>query len=138
MKVFSSTIRLTTTEKLEEVRITDKVEAVVRESGIEEGTVFVSTGHTTAAIHLNNADKDIETDFQDFLTELIPNKETYLHNKGEYGRNADAHFKSIFVGNGLTLPITKGRISLGQWQLIYFSEFDGPRSRLVSVKVTGK
>ena len=63
---------------------------------------------------------------------------TYLHNKGEYGRNADAHFKSIFVGTGLTLPITKGRISLGQWQLIYFSEFDGPRSRLLSVKVTGK
>ena len=138
MKVFSSTIRLTTTDKLEEVRITDKVEALVRESGVEEGTVLVSTGHTTAAIHLNNADKDLEADFQDFLTEFIPNKTTYRHNKGEYGRNADAHFKSIFVGNGLTLPITKGRISLGQWQLIYFSEFDGPRSRLVSVKVIGK
>jgi secondary thiamine-phosphate synthase enzyme len=41
------------------------------------------------------------------------------------------------LGNSVTVPVTKGRLALGQWQAIYFSEFDGPRSRLISVKVLG-
>jgi thiamine phosphate synthase YjbQ (UPF0047 family) len=31
-----------------------------------------------------------------------------------------------------------GRLVLGQWQAVYFSEFDGPRSRLISVKISGE
>ncbi len=138
MRVFSSAIRLNSQKKSEELRITDQVEAVVKESGVTEGSVLVFTGHTTAAIHLNNADHELEKDFHDFLNALIPNKPNYRHNKGEYGRNADAHIKSVVIGNSVTLPITRGRLALGQWQSVYFSEFDGPRSRLVSVKVTGK
>jgi secondary thiamine-phosphate synthase enzyme len=138
MKVFSSTIRLTSQKKQEELRITDQVEAVVKESGIVEGSVLVFTGHTTASIHLNNADHELEKDFHEFLNSLVPNKPEYRHNKGEYGRNADAHIKAVLIGESVTIPITRGRIALGQWQTLYFSEFDGPRSRLVSVKVFGK
>jgi len=125
MRTFSSAIRLTTTDKKAEV-------------GIQEGTILVFTGHTTASVHLNNADKDLERDFHDFLDELIPNKDSYRHNKGDYGKNADAHFKSLIVGNSVTVPVSKGRPALGQWQAVYFSEFDGPRNRLISVKITGK
>ncbi len=137
MRVFTANIRLTTTRKTEEVKITDQVEAIVEESRIKEGLVLVSTGHTTAAIHLNNEDRALEEDFHLFLNELVPNRAEYKHNRGDYGRNADAHFKSLLVGTGLTLPLTRGRIGLGQWQALYFSEFDGPRNRLISVKVMG-
>lgn len=137
MKVFTSAVRIKTTGKSEEVNITNQVEAVILESGIYEGMALVFTGHTTASIHLNNADKDLGEDLHDFLKELVPNKPTYRHNKGEYGRNADAHLKSLMVGNSVTIPVTKGRPVMGQWQAVYFSEFDGPRSRLISVKVIG-
>ncbi len=137
MKVFTSAIRLTTTEKAEEINITDQVEAIVSESGIQEGIAVVFTGHTTAAIHLNNSDRDLERDFHDLMNELVPDKPTFRHNKGEYGRNAHAHIKSLLVGNTTIVPVTKGRVALGQWQAIYFSEFDGPRNRLISVKVMG-
>jgi secondary thiamine-phosphate synthase enzyme len=137
MKVFTSAIRLNTTKKTEEINITDQVEAVLFESGIQEGMALVHTGHTTASVHLNNADSDLEKDFHDFLDELIPNKPSYRHNKGDYGRNADAHFKSLMVGNSVAIPVTKGRVTLGQWQAIYFSEFDGPRKRIISIKVMG-
>ena len=137
MKVFTSAIRFQTLNKTEEKNITNQVEAVVIESGIKEGMAVVFTGHTTGAVHLNNNDPDLEKDFHDFLDELIPNKPTYRHNTGEYGRNADAHFKSLMVGNSVVIPVTKGKLSLGQWQALYFSEFDGPRSRLVSIKVIG-
>lgn len=138
MKVYTSAVRIKSTAKTQEVNITNQVEAVVLESGITEGMALVFTGHTTASIHLNNADKALEDDLHELLSEMIPNKTTFKHNKGDYGRNADAHLKAVFVGNSVTVPITKGRLSFGQWQAIYFSEFDGPRARLFSVKVFGK
>lgn len=137
MKAFTSAIRIKSSSKTEEVNITNQVEAVVLESGIQDGMALVSTGHTTGSIHLNNADKDLEADLHSILNEIVPNRPNYKHNKGEYGRNADAHIKSLLVGHSITIPVTKGRLSLGQWQAVYFSEFDGPRSRLISIKVLG-
>ena len=137
MKVFNDTIRLQTTLKGEDINITGMVETIVQESGIYEGTATVFTGHTSASIHLNNADPELAKDLHDFLKDTVPNKPTYRHNKGDYGRNAHAHFKSLLIGNSVTIPINRGRIALGQWQAIYFSEFDGPRNRLISVKIMG-
>ncbi|MFZ3072432.1 MAG: secondary thiamine-phosphate synthase enzyme YjbQ [Thermodesulfobacteriota bacterium] len=138
MKVFTSAIRLNTKKKAEEIKITDQVEAVLLESGVTEGMALVFTGHTTASVHLNNADRELGLDLHDFLTDWIPNKPDYRHNKGDYGKNADAHFKSLLVGHSVTIPVTRGRLALGQWQAVYFSEFDGPRSRLISVKIMGE
>lgn len=138
MKVFTSAIRVKSTAKTEEVNITKQVEAVIMESGVQEGTALVFTGHTTASIHLNNADRDLEEDFHVFLNDLIPNRPEYKHNKGDYGRNADAHLKAVVVGSSVAVPVTRGRLAIGQWQAVYFSEFDGPRSRLISVKVSGE
>lgn len=137
MKVFNDTIRLQTTQKGEDINISSMVEAIVHESGVYEGSATIFTGHTTASIHFSNADPELAKDLHDFLSEIIPNKPTYRHNKGDYGRNTDAHFKSLLVGNSVTIPINRGRIVLGQWQAIYFSEFDGPRNRLISIKIMG-
>ncbi|MEE8185607.1 MAG: secondary thiamine-phosphate synthase enzyme YjbQ [Thermodesulfobacteriota bacterium] len=137
MKIFNDSIRLQTTGKTEDVNISDLVEAIILESKIKEGMVHVFTGHTTASIHLNNADPGLAEDFHDFLNDLIPNKPSYRHNKGDYGRNADAHFKSLMVGNDVAVPISRGKLALGQWQAVYFSEFDGPRNRLISIKIMG-
>ncbi len=135
--VYTNAIRLDTEEKAGEVNITTHVEGLVHESGIAEGMALICTGHTTASVHMNNADKALEGDLHGFLNKLVPNSPGYKHNKGDYGKNADAHIKSLMVGNSVTVPVTKGRLVLGQWQAIYFSEFDGPRSRLISVKVMG-
>lgn len=137
MKVFTGAVRIKSSAKAEEVNITAQVEALISDSGITEGMALVSTGHTTAGVHMLNADRDLELDFHELICELVTNKPAYRHNKGDYGRNADAHLKAVIVGNSVTIPVTKGRLALGQWQAVYFSEFDGPRSRLISVKVLG-
>ncbi|MEE9543658.1 MAG: secondary thiamine-phosphate synthase enzyme YjbQ [Thermodesulfobacteriota bacterium] len=138
MKVYTNSIRLTTTVKTGETNITEMVESILLESGITNGTALIYTGHTTASIHLNNADEGLEDDLHNLLNDLVPNKPEFKHNKGDYGRNADAHIKCVLIGNSISVPITNGRLALGQWQAIYFSEFDGPRKRLLSVKITGE
>ena len=39
------------------------------------------------------------------------------------------------MGSSVTVLIEGGRLVLGTWQGIYFTEFDGPRSRKIHVKV---
>lgn len=138
MNIFSDAMRIATTQKTEDINITDMVGAVVYESKIREGSAVVFTGHTTAGIHLNNNDPELAIDLHDLLNEIVPNKKSFKHNKGDYGRNADAHIKSVLVGNSVAIPVSNNKLALGQWQAVYLSEFDGPRNRVISVKIIGK
>ncbi|MBI5893221.1 MAG: YjbQ family protein [Deltaproteobacteria bacterium] len=138
MNVFSDTIRIATSQKTEDINITDMVGAVVYESKIKEGSAVVFTGHTTAGIHLNNNDPELAIDFHDLLNELVPNKKSFRHNKGDYGKNADAHIKTVLMGNSVAIPVSNNKLQIGQWQAVYLSEFDGPRNRVITVKIIGK
>jgi len=56
----------------------------------------------------------------------VPHSQSfYRHDEG----NSAAHVKSTMTGPSLTVPVIKGKMTLGVWQGIYFCEFDGPRTR---------
>ena len=116
------------------VDITSKIQKVVAESGIKEGSVGLFVPHTTAAITINeNADPSVKSDIISYLEKLIPQNGQFDHAEG----NSDAHIKSSLVGPRLSLFISGGRLVLGTWQGIYFCEFDGPRNRKLIVKLKG-
>jgi secondary thiamine-phosphate synthase enzyme len=50
-------------------------------------------------------------------------------------QNSDAHIKGSLVGQSVTLIVDGGRLQLGNWQAIFFCEFDGPRERRILVRV---
>ena len=112
--------------------ITDEVQEVVDESGVQEGICYLYVPHTTAGIFINeNADPDVKWDIEQTLEKLIPWENNYKHIEG----NAAAHIKSVLVGTNTFVPIKDGRLMLGTWQGIFFAEFDGPRTRKVIVKI---
>jgi len=122
-----------TTGRTEIQLVTDQVKDAVREIGIAEGLCVVYTPHTTAAIAINeDADPDVLTDLTKALEKLVPDVR-FKHGEG----NSDAHFLSTLVGVSVTIPIENANLLLGRWQGIYFLEFDGPRTRTVSVHVVG-
>lgn len=137
MKVFSESIRITTSRVREDINITERVAEIVKESGIRDGMALISAPHTTVSIYINYGDKGLEEDLNHVLSAMAPADGAYKHGTGDYGSNAPAHIKSLLLGRGITLPVTRGVCALGQWQTIYFSEFGGPRPRLISVKVMG-
>jgi Uncharacterized conserved protein len=49
--------------------------------------------------------------------------------------NADSHIKATLVGSSVIVLIESGNLLLGQWQSIFFCEFDGPRTRKVYLKI---
>ncbi|WP_457644181.1 secondary thiamine-phosphate synthase enzyme YjbQ [Persephonella sp.] len=112
--------------------ITDAVQEVIDESGIDEGICCVYVPHTTAGVFINeNADPDVKWDIEKTLDKLIPWEDHYSHIEG----NAAAHIKSVLTGNSLYIPVKNGKLLLGIWQGIFFAEFDGPRDRKVIVKI---
>ncbi len=133
--IFQGEIQVRTSHRNELVEITAKVEALVRESGIQNGTVTLYVPHTTAAVTVNeHADPSVRQDIEETLSRLIPAGAHYRHLEG----NADSHVKATLVGPSETLLIRNGRLLLGTWQGIFFCEFDGPRTRRVWVQIQGE
>ena len=114
------------------IDITDRVQAVVRDSGVQSGLCHVYVPHTTAGVFINeNADPDALADILATLESLVPWDNGYRHAEG----NAAAHIKATLIGTSQTVPVRSGRLALGRWQGIYFADFDGPRERHFQVTV---
>lgn len=127
-------INIRTKSRNEFVDITAEIQTVIDESGVKNGVCCVYVPHTTAGVTINEgADPSVARDIQNTLSRLVPHSGHYLHTEG----NSDAHIKTSLVGSSQTLIIEGGKLVLGTWQSIFFCEFDGPRHRRVSVKITG-
>ncbi len=122
---------LATKQRCEMLDVTAEVKDLVAKSGVRSGLCVVFCPHTTAGITINeNSDPDVRADFLFALERAVPNS-GFKHSEG----NSDAHVKASMVGSSATLVIADGKLQLGRWQAIYLCEFDGPRRRLVWVKI---
>lgn len=127
--VYEYTIK---TQRQNFYNITSFVKNAVKQSGIINGIAVIYCPHTTAGITINeNADPDVVTDLLYALDVTYPDRLEFRHAEG----NTTAHIKSSVMGSSQTVIIDNGRLLLGTWQGIYFTEFDGPRIRKYYVKV---
>lgn len=130
-----TTLTVRTTARCEMIDITDRVAAVLREEGIRQGLCHLFVPHTTAAVTINeNADPDVPRDILAALERSVPFDRPYRHGEG----NAAAHVKASLFGASQTVLIAEGRLLLGQWQSLFFCEFDGPRTRQLLVRLTAE
>jgi secondary thiamine-phosphate synthase enzyme len=114
--------------------VTGEVRKAVADSGVEEGICVVFVPHTTAAVTVNeNADPDVPRDVRLQLDAVSPDRREFRHVEG----NSAAHAKTSLVGPSVTLVVSGGDLVLGVWQAVWFTEFDGPRTRKVVVRTMG-
>ncbi len=137
MKSVTEYLWFETKQHREFINITDKVENLVRRSGIVDGFVLVSAMHITAGVYVNDAEAGLIADIEEWLEQLAPYKSGYRHHAtGE--SNGDAHLKSLLVHQQVIVPVTNGKLDLGPWQQVYYAEFDGKRRKRVILKVMGE
>ncbi|AAL80668.1 hypothetical protein PFDSM3638_02730 [Pyrococcus furiosus DSM 3638] len=127
------TITIRTSKEVEIIDITEKVQEIVRKSGIDNGIAVVYTRHTTTGIIVNENEPRLLNDIENILSKLIPKGAGYRHDSID--NNAHSHLRAIILGPSVTIPIVNGQLMLGTWQSILFVELDGPRRREVYVKV---
>jgi secondary thiamine-phosphate synthase enzyme len=121
------------------INITDKVEALVKKSGVKEGLCLVNAMHITASVYINDDESGLLNDYEKWLEQLAPHEPTsrYLHNRtGE--DNGDAHLKRQIMGREVVTAITNGKLDFGPWEQIFYAEFDGRRRKRVLVKIIGE
>ena len=136
MIVFTDYLWFNTKKRQEFIRITDDIAAIVKKSGVKEGTVLVSAMHITAGVYVNDNESGLIHDFGVWLEKLAPKGLDYHHHQtGE--DNADAHLKRTIMGHQVIVPITGGTLDLGPWEQVFYAEFDGQRKKRVVVKVMG-
>ena len=125
-------ITVRTTRRTELKNVTAEIESLVRDSAIESGVCHLYVPHTTAAVMVNEGyDPDVARDMEGAFDRLVPDSPLFKHAEG----NSDSHIKTALVGSSETIFIQKGRLALGRWQVIFFAEFDGPRTRELQVKL---
>jgi secondary thiamine-phosphate synthase enzyme len=137
MMFFKKPILVRTKGMNDFVKITDKVENVVKESKIKNGMVFLNSLHNTAALIIQEDDSTIHRDLVNMLEGIAPVKGKYEHDY-EGSKNAVAHLKTNLLDSTLTVPLENGKLVLGTWQQIFFVELFEPRERKIIVTVMGE
>ncbi len=140
-KVFNRIVDWITNDRTQLLNITERINEVVRKSGIRDGLVHLQSLHTTSAVFLNEWQDALLVDVKTFLEQIVLREKYYRHNDPEHSdcerSNADSHLRGLLMGQTLCLQVRNATVLLGTWQSIIFAEFDGPRSRSLAVQVCG-
>jgi secondary thiamine-phosphate synthase enzyme len=140
-KVFNRIVDWITNDRLQLLNITDRINEIVRKSGIHDGIVHLQSLHTTSAVFINEWQDALLHDVKSFFEQIVQGEQYFRHNDPKYSdcerQNADSHMRGMLMGQTLCLQVRNASVLLGTWQSIIFAEFDGPRSRSLAVQVSG-
>jgi secondary thiamine-phosphate synthase enzyme len=149
VETFQSESQLRTAGGLTVTDITDDVQDIVRQSGIQDGICSVYSPHTTCSVRVNEWERGFLEDFAVLLKRLVPTEHYYAHDDWdrrtenvceedmEIG-NGHAHCMSMLLGPaGESIPVRDGELALGQWQRVLFLELDRARDRRWLAQVVG-
>lgn len=122
-----------TNDQTEFIDITGQIEALVAQSGVGSGVVYLYSIHTTCGLTIQeNCDPGVQQDMLLLLNRIAPRRDPgYRHIED----NSAAHLQTSAIGTSQILFVEEGRLVLGRWQAVYLGEFDGPRERTVLVKI---
>ena len=114
---------------------TDRLETLVRESGVQEGLCTLFVQHTSASLLIQeNADPAVRRDLEQWLNRLAPEDDPLYTHRNEGPDDMPGHIKSALTATHLAIPVTGGRLALGTWQGVYLWEHrhrGGPRRVVV-------
>ena len=136
---FSKTIRLATKGFSDITDMTATIEAIISESGTQEGIINISVIGSTASITTIEFEPALVEDFREKLEQLVSSKERSRHSETWGDDNGFSHMRASLMGPGVTMPVSKGRLVRGTWQQVVFIDHDNrPRDREVFVQIIGE
>lgn len=120
--------------------ITDRVHAIVRDSGIRTGTATVFVRHTSCSLVIfENADPSARTDLHAFFEKLVPEDTSYFVHTCEGPDDMPSHLRMALTRTSEVVPVMDGRMALGTWQGIFlFEHRRAPHTREIVVSVVGE
>ena len=138
MALYQKTLEINTSPK-SFTDITKNVQALVSESGLDNGICSLFIKHTSASLVIQeNYDPSVRQDFETIFSKLVPEDFPYVHNM-EGKDDMPAHIRSALTSTSETVTIVNGKLSLGTWQGIYLWEHrDQTHNRKVMFSMVGE
>ena len=120
MALYQKTLEINTSPK-SFLDITKDVQALVLESGLDNGVCSLFIKHTSASLVIQeNYDPSVRQDFETIFSKLVPEDFPYVHNM-EGKDDMPAHVRSALTSTSESIPVVNSKLSLGTWQGIYLS-----------------
>ena len=118
--------------------ITREVADWLAGTGISEGVLSLLCRHTSASLLIQEiAARAVRHDLGQWLERLAPEGGDYAHDD-EGPDDMPAHLRATLTGVTLSIPVMRGRMTLGTWQGIYLAEHRrAPHRREVALHVIG-
>ena len=119
--------------------ITDAVRDIVRESGVQAGTVTIFVQHTSASLVIyENADSSARVDLHGFFQRLCPEDDDSFTHRSEGPDDMPAHLRTILTRTSEVIPIFGGQLQMGTWQGVFlFEHRRAPQVRKAVITVIG-
>jgi len=97
--------------------VTERIAAVVAESGVADGLCTLLIRHTSASLTIQeNADPSARRDLEQWLNRLVPEDDSLFTHTAEGPDDMPSHIKAALTATTLSIPIVDGRLGLGTWQ----------------------
>ncbi len=104
--------------------ITDIIENELRDEFPQTGILHLFIQHTSASIMINeNYDPSVRVDLELAFNDIVKEDQPYYTHTIEGSDDMPAHIKAAMIGTDISIPITNGKLNLGQWQGVYICEF---------------
>jgi secondary thiamine-phosphate synthase enzyme len=118
--------------------ITPQLEALIRESGIENGVLFAAVVGSTGSLTTIEYEPGVVQDLKMAINRLAPPGMEYEHEKAWHDGNGHSHVQAALLGPSLALPVRSGRLQTGTWQQAVAINHDNhARKRTIEVTITG-
>jgi secondary thiamine-phosphate synthase enzyme len=119
--------------------VTERVAAIVRNSGVREGGAQLTTLGSTASLSAIEFEPGAVADLKRAIERLAPVDLVYQHELAWHDGNGHSHVQAALLGPSVVVPVRDGRLRLGTWQQIILINHDTrPRRRAVEVTIIGR
>ncbi len=119
------------------IDISSKVQGIVSGFNLDNAIVNVFVVASTASIITLEYEPGLVVDLPEVLNTIVPVNRVYEHDKKWHDGNGYSHLRASLLGNSITIPVSFGKLELGNWQQIVLIDFDNkPRIREIVVSAT--
>jgi secondary thiamine-phosphate synthase enzyme len=136
---YLETVSISTKGFSDIIDVTDQVDSVTSRSKIQNGLVTVFCPGSTGSVTTIEYESGVLRDLQKAIEKIVPSNIPYDHDRRWGDGNGFSHVRAALMKPGLTIPIVKGKLTLGTWQQIVFIDFDNRgRDRNLIVQIMGE
>ena len=120
------------------IDLTGEVSKFIVDTKISDGIVTVFVPGSTASVTTIEYEPGLIKDIKELGERIAPSGKRYAHDDTWGDGNGYSHIRASTIGPSLSVPVEKGKMTLGTWQQIVLIDHDiRPRSREVVIQVIG-